>query len=286
MSNNGTNGPTERHKHLNYWTLIPVGRHHASLFLTQMCCGCAVDSDWLTWRGWAERLWTNAHGVRSGAWAITAIRRLKWCSGVGGDLRQRLASGCRWQYRRRRLSDQNLYPCDSAAEFGEAINRRAARGPDRIRGRQEIRDVLVRANRADAKPLWRFAKRFELMKAMIEAAPRRAFRRSAFLSRNADIWRQSLCRRGVIENLLRRGCGPFAACQRSSCGTDAEFRRPLAFRCGSARPEFIYGERTPKVFTSIGRHRRGHRRGLLTRHYADMLWCETSTPTSPKRRVR
>ena len=186
--------------------------------------------------------------------------------------------------------DQSLYPVDSVPSVVKRINRALQRADqiqtmERIDGTAEafldyFVPIIADAEAGFGGPL----NAFELMKAMIEAGaaavhfedqlasekkcghlggkvlvPTRTFIRTLNAARlAADVM-------GVPTLIMAR--------------TDAEAARLITSDIDEADAPFVTGERTPEGFYRLkGGFEAAIARGIAYAGYADLVWCETSTP--------
>ncbi len=236
----------------------------------------------------AERLWSLMHtedrvtslGAITGNQAVQQVRaglKAIYCSGW-----QVAADGNRAG---QMYPDQSLYPADSVPHMVTRINN-ALRRADQVEHaegsaqRHWLAPIVADAEAGFGGPL----NAFELMKAMIGAGaagvhfedqlssekkcghlggkvlvPASQFNRSLIAARlAADV-------EGVPTVLIAR--------------TDAYSARLLTTNLDELDAPFITGDRTPEGFYRIeGGLQHAIARGLAYAPYADLVWCETSTP--------
>jgi len=238
----------------------------------------------------AERLWQQLHeddyvhalGAMTGGQAVQMVKAglpAIYLSGwqVAGD-----ANLSEQVY-----PDQSLYPANSVPAVVRRINN-ALRRADQIEwsenGGHATRDWMVPIV-ADAEagfggPL----NAFELMKSMIEAGAAgvhfedqlSSAKKCGHLGGKVVVPMREFIEKLVAARLAADVCGvPTILIAR----TDADSAGLLLSDADPRDREFIYGERTPEGFY----HFRGGidaaiARGLAYAPYADMIWCETSTP--------
>ncbi|MEM7153335.1 MAG: isocitrate lyase [Myxococcota bacterium] len=236
----------------------------------------------------AERLWELMHtedyvhslGAITGNQAMQQVRaglKAIYCSGwqVAAD-----GNNAGQMY-----PDQSLYPADSVPRMVKRINN-ALRRADQVEHseggakRHWLAPIVADAEAGFGGPL----NAFEMMKAMIEAGasgvhfedqlssekkcghlggkvlvPASQFNRSLIAARlAADV-------EGVPSVIIAR--------------TDAYSARLLTSNLDEIDAPFITGERTPEGFFRIkGGLQHAIARGLSYARYADLVWCETSTP--------
>ena len=236
----------------------------------------------------AERLWELMHtedyvhslGAITGNQAMQQVRaglKAIYCSGwqVAAD-----GNNAGQMY-----PDQSLYPADSVPRMVKRINN-ALRRADQVEHseggakRHWLAPIVADAEAGFGGPL----NAFEMMKAMIEAGasgvhfedqlssekkcghlggkvlvPASQFNRSLIAARlAADV-------EGVPSVIIAR--------------TDAYSARLLTSNLDEIDAPFITGDRTPEGFFRItGGLQHAIARGLSYARYADLVWCETSTP--------
>jgi len=181
-------------------------------------------------------------------------------------------------------------PCDSAPNLVKRINRALLRA-DQIESSEGKKsgNMVFAPIVADAEAGFGGSlNAYELMKAMIEAGAAGVhFEDQLSSARKCGHWAAKCCAtREFIEKLVA------ARLAADVCGvptiliarTDANSAGLLLSDADPRDREFIYGERTPEGFYQFrGGIDAAIARGLAYAPYVDMLWCETSTPDSPKR---
>jgi isocitrate lyase len=182
--------------------------------------------------------------------------------------------------------DQSLYPCDSAPNLVKRINRALMRA-----------DQIESAERKSSGTYW-FApivadaeagfggslNAYELMKAMIEAGAAgvhfedqlSSAKKCGHLGGKVVVPTREFIEKLTAGRLAADVCGvPTLLIAR----TDANSAGLLLSDADPRDREFIYGERTPEGFYQFrGGIDAAIARGLAYAPYADVLWCETSTP--------
>jgi isocitrate lyase len=182
--------------------------------------------------------------------------------------------------------DQSLYPCDSAPNLVKRINRALMRA-----------DQIESAERKSSGTYW-FApivadaeagfggslNAYELMKSMIEAGAAgvhfedqlSSAKKCGHLGGKVVVPTREFIEKLTAARLAADVCGvPTILIAR----TDANSAGLLLADADPRDREFIYGERTPEGFYQFrGGIDAAIARGLAYAPYADVLWCETSTP--------
>src|SRR6059036_1394642 len=182
--------------------------------------------------------------------------------------------------------DQSLYPCDSAPNLVKRLNRALLRADQiesaegRKSGTYWLAPIVADAEAGFGGSL----NAYELMKAMIEAGAAgvhfedqlSSAKKCGHLGGKVVVPIREFIEKLVAARLAADVCGvPTILIAR----TDADSAGLLLSDADPRDREFIHGERTPEGFY----HFRGGidaaiARGLAYAPYADMLWCETSTP--------
>ena len=191
--------------------------------------------------------------------------------------------------------DQSLYPCDSAPKLVARLNRALQRA-------DQIESVERKTDGGDAnckaKQTYWFApivadaeagfggslNAYELMKAMIEAGAAgvhfedqlSSAKKCGHLGGKVVVSTREFIEKLTAARLAADVCGvPTILIAR----TDANSAGLLLSDADPRDREFIYGERTLEGFFQFrGGIDAAINRGLSYAPYADMLWCETSTP--------
>jgi isocitrate lyase len=182
--------------------------------------------------------------------------------------------------------DQSLYPCDSAPNLLKRLNRALMRA-DQIEsaegkpsGTYWFAPIVADAEAGFGGSL----NAYELMKAMIEAGAAgvhfedqlSSAKKCGHLGGKVVVPIREFIEKLVAARLAADVCGvPTILIAR----TDANSAGLLHSDADPRDREFIYGERTPEGFYQFrGGIDAAIARGLAYAPYADMLWCETSTP--------
>ena len=182
--------------------------------------------------------------------------------------------------------DQSLYPCDSAPNLVKRINRALMRA-DQIEsaegkhsGMYWFAPIVADAEAGFGGSL----NAYELMKAMIEAGAAgvhfedqlSSAKKCGHLGGKVVVPIREFIEKLVAARLAADVCGvPTILIAR----TDANSAGLLLSDADERDREFIYGERTPEGFYQFrGGIDAAIARGLAYASYADVLWCETSTP--------
>jgi len=236
----------------------------------------------------ARRLWelmrsepyVNALGAISGNQAIEMVQ---------GGLKAIYASG--WQVAADNNSagdvypDQSLYPCNSAPELVERINRafRRADQIDSVEGRHDIHwfaPIVADAEAGFGGSL----NAYEIMKSMIEAGAAgvhfedqlSSAKKCGHLGGKVVVPTREFIEKLVAARLAADVCGvPTILIAR----TDADSAGLLLSDADPRDHEFITGKRTSEGFFEFrGGIDAAIARGLSYAPYADMIWCETSKP--------
>ena len=182
--------------------------------------------------------------------------------------------------------DQSLYPYDSVPKVVERINRALQRADqiDTVEGRSGERDwyvpIVADAEAGFGGPL----NCFELMKAMIAAGAAAVHfedqlaseKKCGHLGGKVLIPTQHAVRNLIAARLAADVCGvPTVLVAR----TDADAATLLQSDIDERDRQFLTGERTPEGFFRINAGiEHAIARALAYAPYADMIWCETSTP--------
>jgi isocitrate lyase len=182
--------------------------------------------------------------------------------------------------------DQSLYPCDSAPNLVKRINRALMRADqiESAEGKQSgtywFAPIVADAEAGFGGSL----NAYELMKAMIEAGAAgvhfedqlSSAKKCGHLGGKVVVPIREFIEKLVAARLAADVCGvPTILIAR----TDANSAGLLLSDADERDREFIYGERTPEGFYQFrGGIDAAVARGLAYAPYADVLWCETSTP--------
>src|SRR6202795_944802 len=239
-------------------------------------------------RAGAERLWKLLH-TRPYVHALGALTGNQAVQQVGAGLQAIYLSG--WQVAAdannagQMYPDQSLYPARSVPNVVRRINQALTRA-DQIHHAEGKNDTYWFAPIvADAEAgFGGNLNAFELMKAMIEAG-------AAGVHFEDQLSSAKKCGQlgGKVVEPTRELIEKLTAARLAAdvCGvptifvarTDANSARLLLSDADPRDREFIYGERTPEGFYQFrGGIDAAIARGLAYAPYADMLWCETSTP--------
>jgi isocitrate lyase len=247
-----------------------------------------VHVEWTLARRGAERLWrlletepyVHALGALTGNQALQmveaglqAIYLSGWQVAADANLAGQM------------YPDQSLYPSNSAPSLVRAINN-AFRRADQIRcaeGRRGIEyfaPIVADAEAGFGGPL----QAFELMKALIEAG-------AAGVHFEDQLASEKKC--GHLGGKVLVPTGQFLRTLKAArlaadlldvptvlvARTDADGARLLTSDVDARDRPFLTGERTPEGFyRATGGLRMAIDRGLSYAPYADLIWCETSTP--------
>ena len=237
----------------------------------------------------AERLWNLMHSdpYVPALGAITGNQAIEM---VQAGLKAIYASG--WQVAAdgntagEVYPDQSLYPCDSAPNLVKRINRALLRA-DQIEsaegknsGTYWFAPIVADAEAGFGGSL----NAYELMKAMIEAGAAAVHfedqlssaKKCGHLGGKVVVPTREFIEKLIAARLAADVCGvPTILIAR----TDANSAGLLLSDVDQRDREFICGERTPEGFYQFrGGIDAAIARGLAYAPYADMLWCETSTP--------
>jgi isocitrate lyase len=237
----------------------------------------------------AERLWNLMH---SDAYvpALGAITGNQAIEMVQAGLKAIYGSG--WQVAADNNTagdvypDQSLYPCDSAPALVKKLNRALLRADqiesadDKHSGTYWFAPIVADAEAGFGGSL----NAFELMKSMIEAGAAgvhfedqlSSAKKCGHLGGKVVVPTREFIEKLIAARLAADVCGvPTILIAR----TDANSAGLLLSDADPRDREFVYGERTPEGFFQFrGGIDAAIARGLAYAPYADMLWCETSTP--------
>ena len=237
----------------------------------------------------AERLWNLMH---SDAYvpALGAITGNQAIEMVQAGLKAIYGSG--WQVAADGNTagdvypDQSLYPCDSAPNLVKRINRALLRA-DQIEcsERKQSGTYWFAPIVADAEAGFGGSlNAYELMKSMIEAGAAgvhfedqlSSAKKCGHLGGKVVVPTREFIEKLTAARLAADVCGvPTILIAR----TDANSAGLLLSDADPRDREFIHGERTPEGFYQFrGGIDAAIARGLAYAPYADVLWCETSTP--------
>jgi isocitrate lyase len=186
--------------------------------------------------------------------------------------------------------DQSLYPANSVPAVVDRINNTFRRA-DQIQWSAGIEPndprlyrLLPADRRGCGSRFWRRAERFELMKSMIEAGAAAvhfedqlaSVKKCGHMGGKVLVPTQEAIQKLVAARLAADVMGvPTLVIAR----TDADAADLITSDCDPYDSEFITGERTSEGFfrTHAGIEQ-AISRGLAYAPYADLVWCETSTP--------
>ncbi|MFZ0737505.1 MAG: isocitrate lyase [Candidatus Acidiferrales bacterium] len=236
----------------------------------------------------AERLWDLMHAEPyvNALGAITGNQAIEM---VQAGLKAIYASG--WQVAADNNTagdvypDQSLYPCNSAPELVKKINRALQRADqiDSVEGRNGTHwfaPIVADAEAGFGGSL----NAYELMKSMIEAGAAAVHfedqlssaKKCGHLGGKVAVPTREFIEKLTATRLAADVCGvPTIIVAR----TDANSAGLLLSDADPRDREFIYGERTVEGFFQFrGGIDAAIARGLAYAPYADVLWCETSTP--------
>src|SRR5437763_1922645 len=296
MSTKGTNrangnGDGKSNKHLNYWSTDPrwSGITRPYSYSDVLRLRGSIQIEYTLARLGAERLWNLMH-TDAYVPALGAITGNQAIEMVQAGLKAIYGSG--WQVAADGNTagdvypDQSLYPCDSAPNLVKRINRALLRA-DQIEssegkktGTYWFAPIVADAEAGFGGSL----NAYELMKAMIEAGAAgvhfedqlSSAKKCGHLGGKVVVPTREFIEKLVAARLAADVCGvPTILIAR----TDANSAGLLLSDADPRDREFIYGERTPEGFYEYrGGIDAAIARGLAYAPYADMLWCETSTP--------
>ena len=237
----------------------------------------------------AERLWSLMHhdAYVPALGALTGNQAIQM---VHAGLKAIYASG--WQVAADANTagdiypDQSLYPCDSAPALVKRINRALMRA-DQIESSEGKRTGIYwfAPIVADAEAGFGGSlNAYELVKALIEAGAAgvhledqlSSAKKCGHLGGKVVVPIREFVEKLTAARLAADVCGaPTVLIAR----TDANSAGLLLSDADPRDRAFIYGERTPEGFFQFrGGIEAAIARGLAYAPYADMLWCETSTP--------
>ncbi len=290
MSLNGTNGQQMHNDHSDWamnprWSAITRPYSYADVLRLRG----TIQIEYTLARLGAERLWNLMH---SDAYvpALGAVTGNQAIEMVQAGLKAIYGSG--WQVAADSNTagdvypDQSLYPCDSAPALVKRINRALLRA-DQIESAEGKRSSVYwfAPIVADAEAGFGGAlNAYELMKAMIEAGAAgvhfedqlSSAKKCGHLGGKVVVPIREFIEKLTAARLAADVCGvPTILIAR----TDANSAGLLLSDADTRDREFIHGERTAEGFYQFhGGIDAAIARGLAYAPYADMLWCETSTP--------
>jgi isocitrate lyase len=290
MSVNGKHGHTNGKDHSD-WTKNPrwtgIKRPYSCADVLRL--RGTIQIEYTLARLGAERLWNLMHTDAYVA-ALGAVTGNQATEMVQAGLKAIYGSG--WQVAADNNTagdvypDQSLYPCDSAPALVKRINRALLRA-DQIESSEGKRSgvywfapIVADAEAGFGGSL----NAYELMKAMIEAGAAgvhfedqlSSAKKCGHLGGKVVVPIREFIEKLTAARLAADVCGvPTILIAR----TDANSAGLLLSDADPRDREFIHGERTPEGFFQFrGGIEAAIARGLAYAPYADMLWCETSTP--------
>jgi isocitrate lyase len=287
---NGTNGKNKHADHAEWstnsrWTGITRSYSYADVLRLRG----TIQIEYTLARLGAERLWNLMH-TDAFVPALGAITGNQAMEMVQAGLKAIYGSG--WQVAADGNSagdvypDQSLYPSDSAPKLVARINRALQRA-DQIEsaegkksGTYWFAPIVADAEAGFGGSL----NAYELMKSMIEAGAAgvhfedqlSSAKKCGHLGGKVVVPIREFIEKLTAARLATDVCGvPTILIAR----TDADSAGLLLSDADPRDREFIHGERTPEGFYQFrGGIDAAIARGLAYAPYADMLWCETSTP--------
>src|SRR5216684_4502705 len=290
MSVNGTNGHLTHNKHSD-WTSNPrwSGITRLYSYADVLRLRGTIQIEYTLARLGAERLWNLMH-TDPYVPALGAVTGNQAIEMVQAGLQAIYGSG--WQVAADANTagdvypDQSLYPCDSAPALVNRINRALLRA-DQIESAEGKRSGVywLAPIVADAEAGFGGSlNAYELMKAMIEAGAAgvhfedqlSSAKKCGHLGGKVVVPIREFIEKLTAARLAADVCGvPTILIAR----TDANSAGLLLSDADPRDREFIHGERTAEGFYQFrGGIDAAIARGLAYAPYADVLWCETSTP--------
>ncbi|HKW31839.1 MAG TPA: isocitrate lyase [Candidatus Acidoferrum sp.] len=288
---NGTNGNGKPHPSINHWSrdLRWAGVTRSYAYSDVLRLRGSIQIEYTLARLGAERLW-NLMQTEPYVPALGAITGNQAIEMVQAGLKAIYGSG--WQVAADNNTsgdvypDQSLYPCNSAPELVKRINRALLRA-DQIEsaegkksGTYWFAPIVADAEAGFGGSL----NAYELMKAMIEAGAAAVHfedqlssaKKCGHLGGKVVVPTREFVEKLIAARLAADVCGvPTILIAR----TDANSAGLLLSDADPRDREFIYGERTTEGFYQFrGGIDAAIARGLAYAPYADMIWCETSTP--------
>jgi isocitrate lyase len=296
MSTNGANGKTKlnagfgNHAPVD-WTTNPrwagVTRPYSHEDVLRL--RGSIQIEYTLARLGAERLWNLMH-TDAYVPALGAITGNQAIEMVQAGLKAIYGSG--WQVAADNNTagdvypDQSLYPSDSAPALVKKLNRALMRADqiesadDKHSGTYWFAPIVADAEAGFGGSL----NAYELMKSMIEAGAAgvhfedqlSSAKKCGHLGGKVVVPTREFIEKLIAARLAADVCGvPTVLIAR----TDANSAGLLLSDADPRDREFVYGERTPEGFFQFrGGIDAAIARGLSYAPYADMLWCETSTP--------
>jgi isocitrate lyase len=290
MSANGKNGDQMHNDHSD-WATNPrwSGITRPYSYKDVLRLRGTIEIEYTLARLGAERLWNLMH-TDAYVPALGAVTGNQAIEMVQAGLKAIYGSG--WQVAADSNTagdvypDQSLYPCDSAPALVKRINRALLRA-DQIESAEGKRSGVYwfAPIVADAEAGFGGAlNAYELMKAMIEAGAAgvhfedqlSSAKKCGHLGGKVVVPIREFIEKLTAARLAADVCGvPTILLAR----TDANSAGLLLSDADPRDREFIHGERTAEGFYQFhGGIDAAIARGLAYAPYADMLWCETSTP--------
>jgi isocitrate lyase len=288
--NNGANGKGT-HKPTTHWSNDPrwSGISRPYSYSDVLRLRGSIQIEYTLARLGADRLWNLMH-TDAYVPALGAITGNQAIEMVQAGLKAIYGSG--WQVAADGNTagdvypDQSLYPCDSAPALVKRINRALMRA-DQIEsaegkksGTYWFAPIVADAEAGFGGSL----NAYELMKAMIEAGAAAVHfedqlssaKKCGHLGGKVVVPTREFIEKLTAARLAADVCGvPTVLIAR----TDANSAGLLLSDADPRDREFIYGQRTPEGFYQFrGGIDAAIARGLAYAPYADMIWCETSTP--------
>jgi isocitrate/methylisocitrate lyase len=290
MSVNGKNGKQRRANHSDWatnsrWSGITRTYSYEDVLRLRG----TIQIEYTLARLGAERLWNlmqsdayvAALGAVTGNQAIEMVQAgLKAIYGSGWQVAADNNTACDV------YPDQSLYPCDSAPALVKRINRALLRADqiESAEGKQSgaywFAPIVADAEAGFGGAL----NAYELMKAMIEAGAAgvhfedqlSSAKKCGHLGGKVVVPIREFIEKLTAARLAADVCGvPTILIAR----TDANSAGLLLSDADPRDRQFIHGQRTPEGFFQFrGGIDAAIARGLAYAPYADMLWCETSTP--------
>src|SRR5256884_5232774 len=288
---NGTNGNGRINLPIESWSTEPrwAGIMRPYSYSDVLRLRGSIQIEYTLARLGAERLW-NLMQTEPYVPALGAITGNQAIQMVQAGLKAIYGSG--WQVAADNNTagdvypDQSLYPCNSAPDLVKRINRALMRA-DQIEsaegkksGTYWFAPIVADAEAGFGGSL----NAYELMKAMIEAGAAAVHfedqlssaKKCGHLGGKVVVPTREFLEKLIAARLAADVCGvPTILIAR----TDANSAGLLLSDADPRDREFIYSERTTEGFYQFrGGIDAGIARGLAYAPYADMLWCETSTP--------
>ena len=288
---NGVNGNGNKRNALSQWTTDPrwTGITRPYSYSDVLRLRGSIQIEYTLARLGADRLWNLMH-TDAYVPALGAITGNQAIEMVQAGLKAIYGSG--WQVAADGNTagdvypDQSLYPCDSAPNLVKRINRALLRA-DQIEsaegnksGTYWFAPIVADAEAGFGGSL----NAYELMKALIEAGAAgvhfedqlSSAKKCGHLGGKVVVPTREFIEKLVAARLAADVCGVSTIL---IARTDANSAGLLLSDADARDREYIYGERTAEGFYQFrGGIDVAIARGLAYAPYADMLWCETSTP--------